>query len=81
MLLVNLFMCSTLTCRCVKTEVVEREPSIIEDYDPYKVDWAASIPGPGSHYGSRMSLNKIDRYNDSTLKRLIAVEYLFNLNI
>jgi hypothetical protein len=53
MLLVNIFLCSSLSCSCVKTEVVEKEPSDIEEYDPYKIDWS-----PGSHYGSRTSLNK-----------------------
>lgn len=53
MLIVNIFLCSSLTCTCTKTEVVEKEPSEMEDYDPYKLGWA-----PGSHYGSRTSLNK-----------------------
>lgn len=53
MLIVNIFLCSSLTCTCTKTEVEEKEPSEIEDYDPYKVGWA-----PSSQYGSRISLNK-----------------------
>jgi len=35
MLLVNLFLCTALTCTCTRTELIEKEPSIIEDYDPY----------------------------------------------
>ncbi|CAL8108599.1 unnamed protein product [Orchesella dallaii] len=53
MLLVNLFLCSALTCTCTRTELIEKEPSIIvEDYDPYRSSWAGSQYG-----GSRYSLN------------------------
>jgi hypothetical protein len=51
MLLVNLFLCSALTCTCTRTELVEKEPSVLEDYDPYR-SWAGSQYG-----GSRYSLN------------------------
>ncbi|XP_073973373.1 uncharacterized protein isoform X2 [Rhodnius prolixus] len=50
MLIVNVFLCSAMTCSCARTEVVEKEPSIIEDYDPYR-SWH------GTQYGSRYSLN------------------------
>jgi len=57
MLILNIFLCSSLSCTCTKTEIVDREPSE-DEYDPYnKVDW----PPPQSqfsHYGSRSSLNK-----------------------
>lgn len=39
-----------MTCACARTEIIEKEPSIIEDYDPYR-SWH------GSQYGSRYSLN------------------------
>ncbi|XP_074605250.1 cuticlin-4 [Brevipalpus obovatus] len=61
MLIVNIFLCTTLTCTCTKTEVVEKDQeSELEDYDPYKIDWAANnnIPIHGSTYGSRSSLAK-----------------------
>ncbi|XP_015789603.1 uncharacterized protein LOC107366494 [Tetranychus urticae] len=61
MLIVNIFLCTTLTCTCTKTEVVEKEDaSELEDYDPYKIDWAANnnMPVHGSTYGSRSSLAK-----------------------
>ncbi|CAG2176789.1 unnamed protein product [Oppiella nova] len=62
MLLLNMFMCSSLSCRCIKTEIVEQEPDeTIEEYDPYRADWTA----PNSRYGSQKSLNKP---YDSTLK-------------
>lgn len=51
MLLVNLFLCSALTCTCTRTELIEKEPSVLEDYDPYR-SWAGSQYG-----GSRYSLN------------------------
>jgi hypothetical protein len=46
MLIINIFLCSAMTCSCARTEVIEKEPSIIEDYDPYR-SWH------GSQYGSR----------------------------
>lgn len=36
--------------------MIEKEPSDIEDYDPYKVGWVPST-GHQSQYGSRYSLN------------------------
>ncbi|CAG5082232.1 Protein of unknown function [Cotesia congregata] len=50
MLIINILLCSAMTCSCARTEIIEKEPSIIEDYDPYR-SW------PGSQYGSRYSLN------------------------
>lgn len=50
MLIINIFLCSAMSCSCARTEVIEKEPSIIEDYDPYR-SWH------GSQYGSRYSLN------------------------
>jgi len=50
MLIINVFLCSAMTCSCSKTEIIEKEPSIIEEYDPYR-SWH------GSQYGSRYSLN------------------------
>ncbi|KRT85417.1 hypothetical protein AMK59_2129, partial [Oryctes borbonicus] len=46
MLIINIFLCSAMTCACARTEIIEKEPSIIEDYDPYR-SWH------GSQYGSR----------------------------
>ncbi|XP_063928344.1 uncharacterized protein LOC135141289 isoform X2 [Zophobas morio] len=45
MLIINIFLCSAMTCACARTEIIEKEPSIIEDYDPYR-SWH------GSQYGS-----------------------------
>jgi Zona pellucida-like domain len=72
MLLMNLFLCTAMSCSCARTEVssmkmsfvalasynfpiippqiIEKEPSIIEEYDPYR-SWH------GSQYGSRYSLH------------------------
>ena len=35
MLLINIFLCSAMTCSCTKTEVIEKEPSIYDDYSVY----------------------------------------------
>merc|ERR1711892_801966 len=32
MLLINIFLCSAMTCSCTRTEVIEKEPSIYDDY-------------------------------------------------
>src|SRR5699024_10983573 len=58
MLLLNLFMCSSMSCRCIKTEASEKEPgSDFGDYDPYRADWTA----PNSLHGSRYSLENARR--------------------
>jgi len=49
MMLINVFLCSAMTCSCTKTSVIEREPSVIEEYDPYRSEWH------GSQCGSRRS--------------------------
>ncbi|KAL4706506.1 hypothetical protein ACJJTC_015704 [Scirpophaga incertulas] len=46
MLLVNCFLCTAMTCSCARTDVIEKDPSVVEDYDPYR-SWH------GSQYGSR----------------------------
>lgn len=50
MLIINIFLCSAMTCSCSQTDIIEKEPSI-EDYDPYR-SWH------GSQYGSRFDLIK-----------------------
>lgn len=62
MLIVNIFLCSSLTCSCINTEIEEKEPSEIEDYDPYKGSYY-----PASHYGSHTTLNKPPYNGMSTL--------------
>lgn len=49
MLIINVFLCSAMTCSCARTDIIEKEPSIIEDYDPYR-SWH------GSQYGSRYQI-------------------------
>merc|ERR1712203_402847 len=35
MLLINIFLCSAMTCSCTRTEVIEKEPSIYDDFSVY----------------------------------------------
>lgn len=56
MLLMNIFLCTAMSCSCARTEIIEKEPSIIEEYDPYR-SWH------GSQYGSRYSLHGRDGHN------------------
>ncbi|XP_068899030.1 uncharacterized protein [Tenebrio molitor] len=52
MLIINIFLCSAMTCACARTEIIEKEPSIIEDYDPYR-SWHGSQYGSSSVSGIR----------------------------
>ena len=36
MLLINIFLCSAMTCSCTKSEIIEKEPSIYDDYSIYE---------------------------------------------
>ena len=48
MLIVNILLCSAMTCSCARTEIVsDKEQSMIEEFDPYTRSWH------GSQYGSR----------------------------
>ena len=52
MLIVNVFLCSAMTCSCARSDVVaggagDKEQSMIEEFDPYTRSWH------GSQYGSR----------------------------
>jgi len=55
MLIINILLCSAMTCSCAKSSVdgdsTDKEPSVIEEFDPYTRSWH------GSQYGSRYSLN------------------------
>ena len=35
MLLINIFLCSAMTCSCTRSEIIEKEPSIYDDYSIY----------------------------------------------
>lgn len=61
MLLINMFLCSAMTCSCTRTEVIEKEPSIYdEDYSVYDSQYGyGGKLGPyseseygGSEYGA-----------------------------
>lgn len=66
MLIINIFLCSAMSCSCARTEIIEKEPSIIEDYDPYR-SW------PGSQYGSRY--DNISRFLRKTMCTRKEEEY------
>ena len=62
MLLINIFLCSAMTCSCTRTEVIEKEPSIYDDYSLYDSQYGyASKAYSGSEYGSE--------YDGGTLHR------------
>jgi len=54
MLLINIFLCSAMTCSCTKTEVIEKEPSIYDDYDYDSQYGYASKVYSESDYGSEL---------------------------
>ena len=49
MLIVNVFLCSAMTCSCARTDLSDsnKDQSMIEEFDPYTRSWH------GSQYGSR----------------------------
>jgi len=51
MLIINLFLCSAMSCSCGRGYKEEKETSYLEDFDPYARSWQ------GSQYGSRYSLS------------------------
>ena len=74
MLLINIFLCSAMTCSCTRTEVIEKEPSVFgdEDYSVYESQYGYSskpVSEYGSEYGtgqqrSRQSSHHGSRYLD-----------------
>jgi len=56
MLLINVFLCSAMTCSCTRTEVIEKEPSIYDDYSAYEPQYGyanKTYSDPESEYGSQ----------------------------
>merc|ERR1711892_256925 len=45
MLLINIFLCSAMTCSCTRTEVIEKEPSIYDDYSAYDSQYGYTSKG------------------------------------
>jgi len=56
MLLINIFLCSAMTCSCTRTEVIEKEPSLYEDdYSMYDSQYgyaSKAYNNSESEYGS-----------------------------
>lgn len=66
MLLINIFLCSAMTCSCTKTEVIEKEPSIYDDYSVYdsQYGYASKAYNSESDYGSEYGMGQEDRRNN-----------------
>jgi len=62
MLLINIFLCSAMTCSCTRTEVIEKEPSIYDDYSVY----AESQYGYGGKQGPYSESDLGSEYGDMT---------------
>jgi len=58
MLLINVFLCSAMTCSCTRTEVIEKEPSIYDDYSVYESQYGYASKGYNteSEYGSQLGV-------------------------
>jgi len=63
MLLINIFLCSAMTCSCTKTEVIEKEPSIYDDYSVYdsQYGYTSKAYNSESDYGSEYGLGEEGR--------------------
>merc|ERR1712213_179449 len=58
MLLINIFLCSAMTCSCTRSEIIEKEPSVYDDYSIYDSQYGYTNNGKtysesdyGSEYG------------------------------
>ena len=59
MLLINIFLCSAMTCSCTRTEVIEKEPSLYEDdYSMYDSQY-------GGYTNSKVYNNSESEYGGS----------------
>jgi len=58
MLVINVFLCSAMTCSCTKSSKDEKEASYLEDFDPYARSWQ------GSQYGSRYAIGTLSHRPD-----------------
>eukprot|EP00088_Acartia_fossae_P002889 TRINITY_DN11202_c0_g2_i4.p1 TRINITY_DN11202_c0_g2~~TRINITY_DN11202_c0_g2_i4.p1 ORF type:complete len:416 (-),score=87.23 TRINITY_DN11202_c0_g2_i4:495-1742(-) len=60
MLLINIFLCSAMTCSCTKTEVIEKEPSIYDDYSVYdsQYGYTSKAYNSESDYGSEYGIEE-----------------------
>jgi hypothetical protein len=58
MLFINIFLCSAMTCSCTKSEVIEKEPSIYDDYSVYdsQYGYASKVYNSESDYGSEYGI-------------------------
>ena len=67
MLVINVFLCSAMTCSCTKHSKEEKEASYLEDFDPYARSWQ------GSQYGSRFKTSPSLKVLKPTLKAPVLV--------
>ena len=67
MLVINVFLCSAMTCSCTKHSKEEKEASYLEDFDPYARSWQ------GSQYGSRFKTSPSLKVSKPTLKAPVLV--------
>lgn len=69
MVISQCIMCSSMICRCVKTEVEEREPSVYEgDSDDYDDDNNLNVNNKSKHYKEKKSTYTIDYDNRDIYK-------------
>ena len=73
MLLINIFLCSAMTCSCTRTEVIEKEPSVYDDdiygeydnktySDPGSDEYSDQLRGGDSEIGTYRSQDRQPRY-------------------
>ena len=73
MLLINVFLCSAMTCSCTRTEVIEKEPSVYDDdiygeydnktySDPGSDEYSDQLRGGDSEIGTYRSQDRQPRY-------------------
>ncbi|XP_059078322.1 uncharacterized protein LOC131876833 [Tigriopus californicus] len=60
MFLINIFLCSAMTCSCTRSEIIEKEPSIYDDYSIYDSQYGYAN---GKIYGSESDEYGSDGYD------------------
>jgi len=56
MLLINIFLCSAMTCSCTRSEIIEKEPSVYDDYSIYDSQYGYTNKYSESDYGSEYGM-------------------------
>jgi len=78
MLLINIFLCSAMTCSCTRSEIIEKEPSVYDDYSIYDSQYGYTNNGKEyseSDYGSEYGMVENGDNTQNTMGGRLPSEY------